>query len=51
MLNGFALSDAAAKKLCCRTQRMRFRLAGLEKGFLEDFQLHDGLASGDGGEV
>ena len=43
--------DGAAKNIYRRTQRVRFRLAGLEKGFLEDFQLHDSLASGDGGEV
>ena len=43
--------DGAAKKVCRRTQRVRLRLAGLEKAFLEDFQLHDGLARGDGGEV
>lgn len=43
--------DGAAKNVCRRTQRVRFGLAGLEKAFLEDFQLHDGLASGDSGEV
>ena len=43
--------DGAAKKVCHRTERIRFRLTGLEKAVLEDSKLHDGLARGDGGEV
>jgi hypothetical protein len=43
--------DGVAKKVCRRTERVRFRLTGLEKAVLEDSELHDGLASGDGGKV
>lgn len=43
--------DGVAKKVRRRTGRVRFRLKGLEKAVLEGFELHDGLASGDSGEV
>lgn len=43
--------DGVAKKVRRRTGRVRFRLTGLEKAVLEGFELHDGLASGDSGEV
>lgn len=43
--------DGVAKKVCRRTERVRFGLTGLGKVVLEGFELHDGLASGDGGKV
>lgn len=48
---GSHYQDGVAKKIYCRTERVRFSLTGLEKAVLEDIKLHDGLASGDGGEV
>lgn len=48
---GSHCQDGVAKEACRRTERIQFRLTGLAKAVLEEFELHDGLASGDGGEV
>lgn len=40
-----------AKKVFCIKTWVRFSLTGLEEAVLEDFELQDGLASRDGGEV